>query len=107
MLTDIESTIDDILKSVKKGPFSKEINLDKLKRFWDNYEKNHLWQGLLFKVQAYHWLISHYRGIVAPQYVNSIGLALLNNIEKDNKRLEETKIPFSLTAKLYEKTPEK
>jgi len=105
MHTDIINIIDDILKSVNKD-FGKNINLNKLKDIWTFYGNNTGWQGLLFKVQAYHWLIAHYDGVVAPQYINSTGFALLNNIKKDNKRLEDTKIPFLLTAKLFDKTSE-
>jgi hypothetical protein len=107
MIKDIEDIINDILASFTKSfTGGKGINFDKLKNIWTNYEFNTEWQGLLFKVQSYHWLIAHYGGIVAPQQISTIGFALLNNIRKDNKRLEETKIPFSLTAKLFEKTSE-
>jgi len=108
MKNDIENIIDGIIESVRSGflGLGKKINLNELAKFDANYEKRTLWQGLLFKVQAYHWLIAHYKGIVAPHYINSIGFALLENITKDNKRLEETKIPFSLAAKLYEKISE-
>jgi len=104
MIKDIENIIENILGSFTKF-WSGNINFDKLNDFWTNYEKNPEWQGLLYKVQSFHWLIAHYRGIVAPQYVNNIGFTLLNNIKNDIKRLEETKIPFSLSAKLFENSP--
>jgi len=100
MKKNIHKVIDEMLKSVK--PFlRKEISIDSInKDFWNKYTKTGSWQELLFKVQAYHWLISHYRGFISPQYINSIGSKMLDNIKNDIKRLEDTKIPFSLTIKL-------
>jgi len=116
MKNDIDNIIDQMVKALRmpaKGigvifnAKSDIISVDAINNnFWANYEKNAAWQGLLYKTQSYHWLISHYKGLVAPQYVNKIGFALLNNIKKGIKHLEESKMPFSLTVKLFEKNSE-
>jgi hypothetical protein len=100
----INSLIDEMIVSitlpqifVKEKTVSINIINDK---FWNKYNKNAQWQSLLFSVQAYHWLRASYSGYIAPQYINKIGTAILNNIEKDIKRLEQIKILLPIVENL-------
>jgi hypothetical protein len=104
----INEIIDGIIDSIKgKKMFgkAKNVSIDRINgEFWKNYQKNDKgWQRLLYTVQAYHWLKTVYSGNIAMQYVNQIGMAILGNIEKDIKRLEEHRILLSVVAKLENK----
>jgi hypothetical protein len=95
LITDL---IDDIIETIempKKGLIGKKpgiISIDKLNsQFWNDYGINKPWQGLLFHVQAYHWLKASYSNLITPQYINNIGNSILNKIKGDISRLEEPK----------------
>ena len=106
----INNLIDEIVVSVKEKKslsslFSKteKVSGDRIdKEFSKNYEKKEEWQKLFYIVRAYHWLHASYSGGIGKYYINQIGMAVLNNIERDIKRLEEIKVVLNVVAKLNE-----
>jgi hypothetical protein len=91
----INFLIDKMIESIRPRNIfgkAKKVSIDFInKKFWNKYNKSKQWQSLLFCVQAYLWLRASYSGYIASQY-NEIGTAILNNIEKDIKKLEQIKV---------------
>jgi len=101
-LVEINSLIDEMINSFTTGLFERKISLDKLKEYEAKYKDNPNWQTLLYKVQAYHWIMASYRGEIAPQYFNRVGAAILDKIAEDIQKIDNIKVLLHIEERLEE-----